>query len=79
MITLNQDVSGGDVLLPVVNGDVAIFNGTTGQIKDSSLLGYNVMSLAAVNTLAAGASIIANKVNGTELSNAVTASGMAGL
>lgn len=35
VITLSQYVSSGDVLLPVVSGHFAIFNGTSGQIKDS--------------------------------------------
>lgn len=35
VITLVQDTSSGNVLLPVVSGDFAVFNGTTGQIKDA--------------------------------------------
>jgi hypothetical protein len=35
VITLNQWANPGDVLLPVVSGDFAVFNGTSGQIKDS--------------------------------------------
>lgn len=35
VITLVQWANPGDVLLPVVSGDFAAFNGTTGQIKDS--------------------------------------------
>ena len=35
VITLNSWTNPGDVLLPVVSGDFANFNGTTGQIKDS--------------------------------------------
>lgn len=34
-ITLNPYVSAGNVLLPVVDGDFATFNGATGQIKDA--------------------------------------------
>ena len=34
-ITLTEWTNGGDVLLPVVSGDAAIFNGTTGQIADA--------------------------------------------
>lgn len=37
VITLVQYVAPGNVLLPVVSGDFAVFNGTSGQIKDSSL------------------------------------------
>lgn len=79
VITLAVVANPGDVLLPVVSGDVAIFNGTTGQIKDSNIASTNVMQLNVTNTLAAGASIVANKVNGTEATNAVTASGMSGV
>lgn len=35
--TLVQYVSPGDVTLPVVSGDIAVFDGTTGKIKDSGL------------------------------------------
>lgn len=36
IITLVPEVAAGNVLLPVVSGDFAIFNGATGQIKDLS-------------------------------------------
>lgn len=36
-ITLSTWVSAGDVLLPVVNGNFAMFNGTSGQIADLNL------------------------------------------
>ena len=35
IITLAQYVDAGNVLLPVTSGDVPVFNGTNGQIKDS--------------------------------------------
>lgn len=38
VITLAQWVNSGDVLLPVVSNDFAVFNGTTGQIKDAGYL-----------------------------------------
>lgn len=41
VITLTQDVSSGNVLLPVNSGDIAIFNGTSGQIATS---GFNIAS-----------------------------------
>jgi len=44
VITLAQEVNPGNVLLPVVSGDFAIFNGTTGQIKDSSQAASNAAS-----------------------------------
>jgi hypothetical protein len=79
VITLVQEVDPGNVLLPVVNGDVAIFNGTSGQIKDSNILSSNIVRKDSTNTMAAGSSIVLAKVNGTEASNAVTASGVAGV
>jgi hypothetical protein len=64
--------------LPVVSGDIVTFSGTTGAIIDSGTLLTNVMLKNAVNTMAAGSSIVLAKVNGTEAANAVTASGVAG-
>ena len=115
VITLSEWTNPGNVLLPVTSGDVAIFNGTSGQIKDSSVAFSNavdtvaplvhgtvvannlasysstnktlqdsgipqadVMQINVVNTLTSAGSIVANKVNGTEAANAVTADGMAG-
>lgn len=40
-ITLTLWANPGDVLLPVVSGDFAVFNGTSGQIKDSGYLPSN--------------------------------------
>lgn len=37
IITLVISVSPGNVLLPVVSGNIPVFNGTTGQIKDSAM------------------------------------------
>lgn len=37
-ITLSLYVDAGNVLLPVVSNDFAVFNGTTGQIKDAGYL-----------------------------------------
>ena len=37
VISLVQFTNPGDVLLPVVSGDIPIFNGTAGQIKDSTV------------------------------------------
>lgn len=47
----------GNVLLPVVSGDFAIFNGTTGQIKDAGFLPSNatktnVVMLSSASTTA---------------------------
>jgi len=41
--TLVPWVNQGNVLLPVVNGNVASFNGTTGQIKDSGVPANKVL------------------------------------
>ncbi|HLX54704.1 MAG TPA: hypothetical protein VKR58_12215 [Aquella sp.] len=78
-ITLVQWSNPGNVLLPVVSGDIAIFNGTSGQIKDSSILASNVMQTNVTNTMSGTGSIIFVKANGTEAANAVTASGQAGV
>jgi hypothetical protein len=78
-ITLTEWTNPGNVLLPVVSGDVPIFNGTTGLIQDSGILGTNLVLKNAANTMAAGSSITFAKVNGTEATNAVTASGVAGI
>jgi hypothetical protein len=115
-ITLVQWVDPGNVLLPVVSGDFAVFNGTAGQIKDAGYLPSNaaktnvvmlsaaptvghlasfadtsgtvqdagivataVMQTTAVNTMSGSGQIILAKANGTEASNAVTASGNAGV
>lgn len=70
--TLVQWVNPGNVLLPVTNGDVAIFNGTNGQIKDSNILASNIVSKVDVNTMAAGSQIILDKGTGTVSTGAVT-------
>lgn len=53
-ITLVPDVNEGDVLLPVVSGDFAVFNGTTGQIKDA---GYLPSNAAKTNVVMAGSAV----------------------
>jgi hypothetical protein len=78
-ITLTQWADTGNVLLPVVSGDVASFNGTSGQIQDSGIAVTNLMKLNTANVLTAAGSITLNKVNGTETANAMTANGIAGL
>lgn len=44
VITVVELVSPGNVLLPVVSGDYAVFNGTSGQIKDSGQAPSNAAS-----------------------------------
>jgi hypothetical protein len=51
VITLSQWANPGDVLLPVVSGDFAVFNGTTGQIKDSSQAPSNASNAFVVTSL----------------------------
>lgn len=56
-ITLVQWANPGDVLLPVVSGDFAVFNGTTGQIKDAGYLPSNALK---TNVVMANAATVAN-------------------
>lgn len=42
VVTLALDVSEGNVTLPVVSGNVAQFNGTTGLIQDSGIAAVNL-------------------------------------
>lgn len=68
VITLALAVSPGDVLLPVVSGDVAIFNGTTGQIKDSSVAfsnGTDTVASLFHGTATAGDFVTVNNANKT--------------
>jgi hypothetical protein len=50
VITLVQWTNSGDVLLPVVSGDYAIFNGTSGQIKDSAQASTNASNPFVVSS-----------------------------
>lgn len=59
VITLTAWANPGDVLLPVVSGDFATFNGTTGQIKDA---GYLPSNAAKTNVVMATAATIANHI-----------------
>lgn len=62
----------GNVLLPVTSGDIAIFNGTDGQIKDGNILATNLMQLNVTNTMAAGSKIVLDKGTGTVSAGDVT-------
>ena len=56
VITLNLWENPGNVLLPVVSGDFAVFNGTTGQIKDA---GYSASDPTKTKVvMATGATVI---------------------
>lgn len=59
VITLVTWVDPGNVLLPVVSGDFATFNGTTGQIKDS---GYLPSNAAKTTVVMAGSAVVANHI-----------------
>ena len=47
VITLAQEISGGNVVLPVVANHIATFSGTTGAIKDSANPAINAGSIQA--------------------------------
>lgn len=79
VISLVQWANPGDVLLPVVSGDIAVFNGTSGQIKDGNILSSNLMQVNVVNTMTTGGSIVLLKGTGTEAANAVTVNNQAGV
>lgn len=79
VITLVQFVDPGNVLLPVISGDFAVFNSTTGQIKDAGYLPSNAALTNVV--MESGASIIGNlakynDVNGTIIDSGLAASGL---
>jgi|SRR5579859_1193998 hypothetical protein len=59
VITLTAFVSVGNVLLPVTSGDFAVFNGTSGQIKDA---GYLPSNAAKTNVVMANGATIANHI-----------------
>lgn len=59
VITLNIWENPGNVLLPVVSGDFAVFNGTTGQIKDA---GYLPSNAAKTKVVMANGAVIANHI-----------------
>jgi hypothetical protein len=65
--------------IPSVAGDVASFANTMGGLADSGILATNVMTKNSSNAMAVGSGIVLAKVNGTEATNVVTASGVAGV
>src|SRR5579863_10188751 len=69
----------GATATPLVNGNFPQNSGTGGLVVDSGLAVSNIVAKNAANTFSGVGSIILPKVNGTEASNAVTASGVAGL
>lgn len=74
VITLSEFVTPGDILLPVVNGNLAVFNGTSGQIKDANLApGTAAAKVASDNTKPNVASVSAATIAGNFLKAADTA------
>lgn len=59
VITLTQFLSPGDVTLPVVSGDFAVFDGTTGKIKDA---GYSASNAAKTKVVMANGATVANNM-----------------
>jgi len=62
-----------------VSGNIPKYNDVNGTLIDSGLAESNIVAKNAVNTFSGVGSIILPKINGTEASNAVTASGVAGV
>ncbi len=58
-ITLNIWENPGNVLLPVVDGDFANFNGTSGQIEDA---GFSPSDATKTKVVMAGSAVVANNI-----------------
>lgn len=69
----------GATATPFVSGNFPQNSGTAGLMVDSGLAVSNVVSKIASNVFSGSGQITLAKVNGTEASNAVTASGNAGI
>jgi len=63
----------------LVNNNLIKASGTAGLVADAGIAASAVMQTTAVNTMSGSGQIILVKANGTEASNAVTASGNAGV
>lgn len=59
VITLNAWENPGNVLLPVVDGDFANFNGTSGQIKDD---GFSPTDATKTKVVMANGAVVANNI-----------------
>lgn len=79
IITLNEISNPGDVLLPVISGHFASFNGTSGQIYDAGYSPTSFVQLSGSNQMAAGSSVYLNKGTGNEFGNAVIVNAQAGV
>lgn len=58
-ITLSEEINTGNVTLPVVSGDFAVFDGTTGKIKDA---GYLPTDAAKTKVVMANAAVVAGYI-----------------
>lgn len=74
VITLVQSSTPGDVLLPVVSGHFANFNGTSGQIKDAGFLPSNAAKTNVV--MANAATVIGNLVEATDIAGTIGDAGI---
>lgn len=79
VITLSLQVSEGNVLLPVVSGDIATFNGTTGQVQDSGIPANTVLVNNGNNVMATGSKISLAKGTGTSTGGVVTINQQSGV
>lgn len=75
VITLSLWANAGDVLLPVTSGDFAVFNGTTGQIKDAGYLPSNAALTNVV--MQSGASVTGNAPKYNDTKGTLVDSGVA--
>jgi len=64
---------------PFISGNFPVASGTGGLMVDSGVAATNLMQNNIVNTMTGAGQIILQKADGTEASNAVTASGNAGV
>lgn len=69
----------GATATPFINGNFPVNSGTAGLMVDSGVPAAQLMKLNAVNALSGTGQIILVKANGMEATNAVTASGNAGV
>lgn len=81
VITLSEYVSAGNVTISgsVTAGHLAEFSATTNAISDSGIIATDVVQTNADNQMGSTGIFSLFKANGTESSNAVTASGQAGI
>lgn len=69
VITLNLWENPGNVLLPVVSGDFAVFNGTTGQIKDAGYSASDPLKTKVV--MATAATIVGYLAHFTDIAGTI--------